>query len=81
MLLWAGGVLAAIAIGDRELLCGEFRLLMPAAVCAGVCAYAVRYKCTQCQISRGRFVLHSHVSCLIGACARIEFHRAGLAVV
>jgi hypothetical protein len=63
VVLLCGGVVAAIAIGDRELLCGDFRLLMPAAVCAGVCAYEVRYKHTQGQISRGRFVLHMHISC------------------
>jgi hypothetical protein len=62
VLLCAGGVVAAIAIGDRELLCGDFGSLMPAAVCAGVCAHAVRYKRTHGQISQGRFVLHMHVS-------------------
>ena len=79
VVLLCGGVVAAIAIGDRELLCGDFRLLMPAVVCAGVCAYEVRYKRTQGQISRGRSVLHMHVACFDwGMCAnRISPSWAG----
>ena len=81
MLLWAGGVVAAIAIGDRELLCGDFRLLMPAVVCA-VCA---RMKSDINALKVRSLEVGSCYICtfrvLIGACARTEFRRAGLAAV